>query len=96
MDGIAFHSKREAHRWIELSLLAKTAQIRHLRRQVPYPLHVQAVRLGQYLADFVYEQPSGAAWVERVEDVKGMDTPLGKWKRKHLLAEYGIDVVIVR
>jgi hypothetical protein len=32
-------------------------------------------------------------WVDRVEDVKGFKTPLYKWKKKHVEAQYGIRIV---
>jgi hypothetical protein len=31
-----------------------------------------------------------------VEDVKGLDLPLGRWKRKHFEAQYGQPVRVIR
>ena len=31
-----------------------------------------------------------------MEDVKGLDLPLGRWKRKHFEAEYGQPVRVIR
>ena len=61
------------------------------------------LKLGVYRGDFAYERLIGRrsdgenVWGPQiVEDVKGIDTPLSKWKRKHVKAQYGIDVQIVR
>jgi hypothetical protein len=61
--------------------------------------------VGIYRGDFQYEMRPGsdrhhggpnAGWRTVVEDVKGIDTPMSKWKRKHVKAQYGIDVQLVR
>lgn len=51
--------------------------------------------IGKAIMDFKYFKctpPTG--WV--TEDVKGMDNPLSRWKRKHVEAQYGIRVVLIR
>jgi hypothetical protein len=109
VDGITFHSKREAARYQELKLLETAGEIWDMELQPRFPLHapsttgtasgaVQALagtfdgRIGEYRADFAYHDRSGRV----VEDVKGVDTPLSAWKRKHVKAQYGIDVRIVK
>lgn len=109
VDGIRFHSKREAARYQELRLLEKAGEIWDLELQPTFPLcapsttgtiggAVKALagtfdgRIGEYRADFAYHDRSGRI----VEDTKGYDTPLSKWKRKHVKAQYGIDVRIVK
>lgn len=98
VDGIRFDSKAEAKRYGELKLLEKAGEIWDLLRQVHYPLHAFGAQsmndklVGRYVADFSYRCGRGHV----VEDVKGWDTPLSKWKRKHVKAQYGIDVQIVR
>jgi len=52
--------------------------------------------IGSYRADFLYDELQGDVWVTKVVDVKGYDTPLSAWKRKHVRAQYGVDVQIVR
>lgn len=92
VDGVTFASKREAVRWRELRLLEQGKTIHSLQRQVPFPLHVgQAVKqpIGTYIADFVYGTSHGETIVE---DVKGYRTALYRWKRKHVKAEYGIEI----
>lgn len=91
--GIRFRSKREADVW-GLRLLAEQAGvIRYLRRQVPFVLHADGGKVvGKYIADHVYEERQGDNWVLVVEDVKGFPTPLYGWKRRHVRAEYGIEI----
>jgi hypothetical protein len=57
--------------------------------------------VGKYRGDFAYEErlvPKGGPvglrreWREVVEDVKGFDNPLSRWKRRHVQAQYGITV----
>ena len=98
VDGITFASKAEAKRWTYLRLLEKSRTIRMLIRQPRYPLMVGKEYIGDYAADFAYQllTETGGPWVQVVEDVKGMDTPLSKWKRRHVRAQYGIDVEIVK
>ena len=108
VDGIVFHSKREAARYAELKLMEKAGQIHGLRCQFPYELSVPRIYaagveglqphraptvIGKYVADFIYYGKDGFV----VEDVKGMATlPLAKWKMKHAAAQYGITITEVR
>ena len=94
--GIAFDSKAEAARYGQLLLLAKAGKIEDLRVHPRYELIAASTTrplrtVGFYEADFSYYDTE-----RRVEDVKGFDTPLSKWKRRHVKAQYGIDVQIVR
>lgn len=84
-----FPSKREAHRWMVLSLEQRAGEISGLRRQVPFPLHVNGVVIGKYVADFVYYRGDRQV----VDDAKGVPTQLYKWKKKHFQAEYGISIL---
>ena len=74
-------------------------EISGLMRQVPFelsvlprdPLMATTVgfqRIGTYVADFVYLEDGARV----VEDVKGMKTDMYRWKKKHLLAEYGVQI----
>jgi hypothetical protein len=95
VDGIWFHSKREAQRFHELKLLEKAGQIQDLLLQPRYALHVRDVVIGHYIADFCYR--TGKLHELVVEDVKGMKgLPLYQWKKKHMAAEYGIVVQEIR
>lgn len=69
VDGVVFHSKREAARYQELRLLEKAGEIRNLELQPVYSLHVPALwrmpnkdaefvmhGVGEWRGDFRYEE----------------------------------------
>ena len=94
VDGITFASKAEAKRYCELKLSVKAKRIAHLEHQPVFPLIVNGVKVGKYVADFRYvvlpwdyEEP-----VTVVEDVKGMKTPVYRLKKKLVEAQYGITI----
>ena len=103
VDNIRFASQKEARRYQELTLLVKAGAIHGLRLQPRYELSVdngdypengegRSITLGHYVADFAYMErtPDGTQTV--VEDVKGFKTPLYRWKKKHVEAQYGIQI----
>lgn len=101
LDGVYWHSKREYARWLELCRLQDAGEIFGLRRQVPFDLHVNGVKIGTYHADFTYHLKNQHV----VEDVKAKKragqtrsaTATGLYQRskRHLKAEYGLDIVEV-
>ena len=110
VDGIRFHSRAESRRYAELKLLEKAGHIEDLVLQPKFPLHARSstgqvgeaikalagtreTKIGEYRGDFSYlDFKRGRV----VEDVKGMDTPLSRWKRKHVALQYGVTVEIIR
>lgn len=99
VDGERFDSQKEAQRWVELKLLEKAGQIQVLERQREFPLHAsryvsglaivgEGHLIGYYRADFVYWRGG----LRVIEDVKGVRTAMYNWKKRHLKAEYGIDI----
>lgn len=85
VDGITFASKAEAHRYAELKLLEKAGEIYGLVLQPKFPLYALGYDarnrvVGYYIADFSYQTAKGH---EVIEDVKGVKTPLYRWKKKH-------------
>lgn len=89
VDGITFHSKKEARRYRELKLMERAGVIKELQLQVPYTLipkssHGRAIK---YIADFVYFEDGKRV----VEDTKGFRTKEYKLK-KRMMAEMGIDI----
>jgi hypothetical protein len=94
VDGITFHSAGEARRYQELRLLEKAGEISDLELQPVFSLSVMGGEIGKYIADFQYWDTREGAQV--VEDFKGFDTPLGKWKRKHAERQHGISVLVTR
>jgi hypothetical protein len=100
VDGIRFHSKREARRYCELKLLEKAGEIKDLELQPRFPLYApergrmhSLVLIGNYVADFRYRE--GPEGLLKIEDAKGVRTPLYRWKRKHTEIQYGIKIVEV-
>lgn len=109
LKGILFRSRKEAKRWVYLLAAQRHGQIRNLRRQVRYPLQARnpaglMVTVCTYVADHVFDERSGDAWVEVVEDVKpgGFRNVKGKkvpfreeiysLKRKWFQAQYGREI----
>lgn len=98
-DGIRFDSLREADRWAQLEQMLAAGVIRNLRRQVPFVLAPAAIVAGGkckqrvYVADSVYEIATGETVVE---DVKGMLTPMYRFKRHLMKTIHGIDILEVR
>jgi hypothetical protein len=99
VDGIRFHSKREATRYQELRLLERAGELHGLVLQPAYRLVVGDWAIGHYVADFAYctcdEPETCQRTAEVVEDAKGIDTPLSKWKRRHTEAQYQIEIQLV-
>ena len=90
VDGLTFHSKKEAARWMELKAQASSGLVSGLRRQVKYPLEVNGLLVCRYYADFVYTLPDGT---EVVEDSKGKRTDVYRLKRNLMLACHGITIL---
>ena len=94
VDNIRFDSKREARRYQDLCILKRIGEIDLLTLQPSFPLVVEGVQIGVYRADFSYVLTKNGELV--VEDVKGFDVPLGRWKRRHAEAQYGVPIVVVK
>jgi Protein of unknown function (DUF1064) len=97
LDGISFASKAEATRYLQLKLLQKAGVIRDLVLQPRFPLYAAIAQaeggpyvmrtIGHYVADFEYIW--AASGELRTEDVKGVETDLFKWKKRHFELQYG-------
>lgn len=98
--GELFASKAELKRWLYLELLQRAGEISGLERQVQFSLTIPAHQsttgnwvlpqyVGCYIADAVYRDESG---VLVVEDVKGVQTPEYKLKKRLVKALHGIDI----
>lgn len=88
VDGITFHSKKEAARYSDLKLLERAGQIKDLRIQVPFLFELNDVRICKYFADFVYRENGK----EVVEDCKGKRTKDYMIKRKLMKAFFAIEI----
>lgn len=102
-----FDSKLEAETWHTLCQALDGGYLTEVRRQVKYPIHCGGTYVGSYIADFVIVQRQSrggeVAPVTRIIDNKGIrhdrsgrkvsiDTPLARFKRKCVEAEYGVTV----
>jgi len=94
VDGIKFHSKKEAIRYSELKLLMLGGVVKDLCLQVSHELVVSGQSVCRYIADFVYQEKCDktGTWTTVVEDTKGFKTPEYKLKKKLMKAIYDIDI----
>jgi hypothetical protein len=93
IDGIPFDSTAEGNRYQELKHLESLGLIVNLELQPAFPLTVNDVKIGTYKADFRYVDVETNEVI--VEDVKSPMTaklPMYRWKKKHIKAQYGIDI----
>lgn len=83
VDGILFQSAKEADRYRELKLLEFSGQITALVLQPSYPLIVNGVKVGKYIADFSYIRNGKVV----VEDVKSNPTKTAVYRLKKRMFE---------
>ncbi len=93
VDGITFSSKKEAKRFSELKLMEKAGKICNLELQPEYPIFISGIKVASYFGDFRYCFCEQGEWI--IEDVKGMRTPLYKFKKRCVEAQYGIEITEV-
>jgi hypothetical protein len=97
VDGIVFASKREATRYSELRLMQKCGSIHELKLQPKF-----AFPMGfSYVADFRYCEREltgeGIRHKYVTEDVKGIQTPVFRLKRKCMAYFYPeVDLRLVK
>lgn len=94
VDGIAFHSKREAKRYADLRFLERHGAIRDLELQPVYPIVINGVKVCKVIADFRYVDVKTGKVI--VEDTKGFFTDTSKLKCKLVLACHGVEIIIVK
>jgi hypothetical protein len=88
VDGITFHSKKEAARYGILKMLESRGIIRDLRLQVPFQIKINGFLVCTYFADFVYMEEGRQV----VEDSKGVKTKDFILKQKLMRAVKGIEI----
>lgn len=93
IDGHYFPSQLEGNRYGILRILERSGKIRNLKLQPHFPLEVNGVVVGEYRADFAYQEPDATGgtiehWHDVVEDAKGMRLPLYKLKRALFLVQH--------
>lgn len=97
VDGHVFDSKAEALRYSVLKIRQDLGQIKDLELQPAYTLHaLGGSKVGTYKADFRYTLvATGEPIVEDVKGGKATQTEMFRWKKRHMKAEYGIEVQVV-
>lgn len=94
LDGYTFDSKAEAKRYGELKLLEKNGEIDALIVHPRYIIEINGDKICTVVLDFSYLRIGRGGWTR--EDVKGMDNPLSRLKRKLVEAQYGIKVEVIK
>lgn len=94
IDGITFHSKRESVYYSDYKLLEQSGEITHLELQPKYPIVINGKKICTAIFDFRFREKDGRS---RVIDVKGMDTPVSRLKRRMVEAMYpGVTVELAK
>jgi hypothetical protein len=84
IDGVVFHSKGEAQRYLELKKLEELGVIKELELQPKFKIFFGDTYICTYIADFKYISEGK----EVVEDFKGVETGVFKLKAKMFKAVY--------
>jgi hypothetical protein len=94
INGIKFHSKKEANRYVHLRILEKANKIKDLELQPKIPLMVNGKKIGNYIGDFKYFDIEKLEYV--IEDVKSpiTKTPIYRLKKK-ILETYNPPIEII-
>ena len=90
VDGIVFHSRKEAARYQELKFLEMAGEISDIRMQIKYHCSVNGKNICTYIADFEYITTDNLQ--VHIEDVKGYKTDVYKLKKKLVEAIYKIKI----
>lgn len=88
-DGIRFHSKLESNYYSTLKLRQRGGDVLFFLRQVPFYLPGGV----KYVCDFQEFHTDGTV---HFVDVKGMETPEFKAKKKMVEALYPIEIEIIK
>ena len=90
VDGIFFHSKKEARHYKVLKAMQQGGIIRDLETQPKFKLEINGVHICNYFADFrYYDKELGR---EVIVDVKGTKTQVYKLKKRLMKAIHGIEI----
>jgi hypothetical protein len=92
VDGITFHSRKEANRYLELKLLVRAGEITDLELQKKYPMMVNGVKVCEYWSDFAYKDRTGQDVTEDVKSPITRKEPVYRLKNKLFKACYGREI----
>lgn len=91
VDGNKFHSRKEAKRFGELTILQLAGEISDLELQPEFQIRMEGKKIAKYFADFRYKRDGRVV----IEDVKSKSTRLKasyRLKKKLVEAQYGITI----
>lgn len=91
LDGITFDSKKEAVHYAYLKSLEKRGLITDLQLQTKLDFKIDGKKIFTYKPDFEYNDENG----HHIVDVKGIQTPVFKLKKKLIEAQYKIKIEII-
>ncbi len=94
VDGYTFDSIAEYKRYCTLKLLQKAGEISDLEVHPFYIIFIKNRKIGKVILDFRYFDNKTQSVI--IEDVKGVDNPLSRWKRKVVEAEFNIKVEVIK
>lgn len=95
VDGITFDSKREAFYYRLFKKQEELGHIKDLKLQVPFKFILNGKKIFTYKADFTYINSNCDNYLQ-VVDVKGVQTPVFKLKKKLIEAQHGIVIDILK
>lgn len=81
VQGVKFHSQKEALRWLVLKDMVAHGDIMDLQRQVTFPLRVNGSLVCKLVIDFTYSERDDFSRLV-AEDAKGYQTAESKLKMK--------------
>lgn len=93
-DGYTFDSIAEYKRYIYLRARMDAGEIDSLDIHPIFVITINNRKIGKAIMDFLYYDNSLGHIV--VEDVKGVDTSLSRWKRKCVEAQYNLKVEVIK
>ena len=93
VEGITFHSKREAEHYKELLLLERAGEISDIQRQVLLRLEVNGKIVCRWKPDFIYRRKDGRMVIDETKGFRTRDFDI-KWKLAQALLEDEYEFVL--
>lgn len=93
VDGFTFASKLEAKYYQIYSAMEKAGIIKNLKMQTSLPFIFEGKKIFTYKPDFEYDDQDG---IHHYIDVKGVETPVFRLKKKLIEAYYKIEIEVVK
>jgi hypothetical protein len=92
INGITFDSKREAYYYQIYSRLEELGEIHNLKLQTSLPFILNGKKIFTYKPDFEFDDENG----HHIVDVKGIETPVFRLKKKLIEAQYSVKIEVVK